>query len=308
MNKKIIITGGTGLLGSKLGIKLSREGNEITLLTRNTSQAREELIWAKHIKEWDYTKPEQWKNIIDGKDAVVHLAGANLSAKRWSDNYKKIIYESRINSTRNIVNVIKSCEVRPKVLITVSAVGIYGNRNDELLNENSKPGIDFLANLCKDWEEEAEKVENYHVRRVTLRLGIVLSREGGMLKKLLPSFKLFVGGSIGTGNQWIPWIHIKDATDIVDFVIKNDSVSGVFNCGAPGIVRMKDFTETLGRIINRPAYFRIPKFVLRMVLGEIADTIVSSQRISIEKLLGTGYNFKFGELESALKNLLIAKD
>jgi len=308
MNKKIIITGGTGLLGSKLGIKLSREGNEITLLTRNTSQTREELIWAKHIKEWDYTKPEQWKNIIDGKDAVVHLAGANLSAKRWSDNYKKIIYNSRINSTRNIVNAIKSCEVRPKVLITVSAVGIYGNRNDELLNENSKPGIDFLANLCKDWEEEAEKVENYHVRRVTLRLGIVLSREGGMLKKLLPSFKLFVGGSIGTGNQWVPWIHIRDVIEIIEFALKNDSLYGPVNCAAPGIVRMNDFAKTLGRILHRPSYLHIPKFIISIVSGEIADTAVSGQRISIEKLIGTGYKFIFGKLESALKNLLIDKD
>ena len=304
MNLKIVLTGGTGLIGSKLGLRLSNEGNEITLFTRNVKLAEKNQSWVSHIKKWDYNNPEQWKNSIGGIDAIVNLVGANLSAKRWSENYKKIIYNSRVISTRNMVNAISTCKVKPKAFITVSAVGIYGDKGDEILSENSNYGDDFLANLCKDWENEAAKVDSLGVRRVTLRIGIVLSTNGGMLKKLLLPYKLFLGGKLGNGNQWLPWIHIQDVINIIEFALTNDSLTGVVNCCAAGIVKMKDFAKTFGNIVHRPSYLCIPKFIIRIVLGEIANTAVSSQRISIEKLLAAGYKFKFPELENALKNLL----
>ena len=304
MKYKIILTGSTGLIGFKLGSKLADEGNEITLFTRNITPVRETIQWASNILEWDYTKPNLWQNYIEGKDAVIHLAGANLGGKRWNNHYKKIIYDSRITSTKNIVNVINACNEKPKVFITASAVGIYGNRCDELISENSTYGNDFLANLCKDWEKEAEKVESSFVRRVSLRLGIVLSKKSGMLKELLLPFKLFAGGPLGNGKQWVPWLHIRDAVDIIEFALSNNSLSGAVNCGAPGIVRMKDFAKILGKIIHRPSYLHIPKFILRIVAGEIANTAVSSQRISIGKLMESGYQFKHPYLEDALKDLL----
>ena len=263
---KIVLTGGSGLIGNKLGIKLSGNGHEVTILTRNQSLAQINQTWANQIKEWNYANPEQWKNFIDEKDAIVNLVGANLSAKRWSKNYKKIIYDSRVISTRNMVNAISTCKVKPRALITVSAVGIYGDRGDEILSENSNYANDFLAILCKDWENEAAKVESLGVRRVTLRIGIVLSTEGGMLKKLLLPYKLFLGGKLGNGNQWFPWIHIQDIINIIEFALANDSLTGVINCCAPGIVKMKDFAKTFGRIIHRPSYLFIPKFIIKIIL------------------------------------------
>ena len=172
MPLKILLTGGTGLIGSKLGLQLSEEGNQISLLTRNTSLSKH-LDWTSHIREWDYSKPQTFKDLMEGQDAIIHLAGANLNGKRWNNNYKKIIYDSRIASTKNIVNAINTSNEKPKVFITASAVGIYGNRDNELLSENSTLGNDFLANVCKDWEKEAEKVELSGIRWVSLRLGIV---------------------------------------------------------------------------------------------------------------------------------------
>lgn len=304
MQPRIILTGGTGLIGGKLGLKLSRNGAEVTLLTHNASSSLKKNNWASQVYQWDYNKPDLWRYLIDGKDAVIHLAGANLSTKRWNNQYKKIIYNSRVESTRNIVSAIKSCKIKPKTFITVSAVGIYGDRGDELLSEDSEYGNDFLANLCNDWEKEAKEIELPGVRRVSLRLGLVLSNDGGVLKKLLLPFKLFIGGTLGNGNQWFPWIHIQDVVDIIEYALANDSLAGAINCAAPGIVRMKEFSKTLGKIIHRPSYIHIPRFILRMVSGQIADTAVSSQRISIEKLLGSGYEFKFPYLEDALKDLL----
>lgn len=301
---KVIITGGTGLIGKELVKKLLRQGIETTLLTRNTTIAYKNKIQATHIEESDYSDPNQLQNIINGQNAVVHMVGANLSAKRWDNKYRKIIYESRITSTKNIVLAIERCKTKPTLLVTLSAVGIYGDRGNELLSENSEYGNDFLAHLCKDWEREAERVEFLGIRRVSLRIGLVLSKDGGVLKKLLLPFKLFAGGSLGDGNQWFPWIHIQDVIDIIDFVLNNESINGAVNCAAPGIVRMKDFSRTLGKTINRPSYINVPKFALRIISGQIADTAVSGQQISVEKLLKAGYQFKFNELEGALKNLL----
>jgi uncharacterized protein len=302
--KKILITGATGAIGKILVRRLIARGDEVSIFTQNAQQAQSKLPGVKLIYKWDYNRLDEWKQYLNEIDAVVHLAGANLGARRWNKNYKKLAYESRIISTRNLVEAIKSVEQKPKVFITSSAVGYYGNRYDEVLDENSSHGNDFLANLCKDWEKEADKVEQYGVRRVSLRTGLVLMKDEGLIKQLLLPFKLFIGGPLGNGRQWFPWIHIDDVIGIYLSAIDNENIKGPVNVASPGFVRMKEFVETFGKILRRPSYFPIPKLAMKIVAGEVADYAVMSQRISVEKILNAGYKFKFENLEEALRDLL----
>jgi uncharacterized protein (TIGR01777 family) len=293
MNRKIILTGATGLIGQNLCAKLISQGDEITIFTRNPGGAKKIILDETEIVEWNHNNPDEWKDYLEGKDAIIHLAGASLAAKRWNENYKLEIY-----------NAIRNCGVKPKVFITASAVGYYGNRGDDLLIEESQPGEDFLAKLCYDWENEAEKVEQFDVRNVSLRIGLVLSKKGGVLKQFLIPFKLFIGGPLGNGNQWFPWIHIDDLLNILVYTLNNESLKRSVNSVSPGIVKMKDFASTLGNVLHRPSLFPVPKLLLRIIAGEIADSIVSGQRISVDKLLKSGFDFKFDNLTDALKDLL----
>jgi uncharacterized protein (TIGR01777 family) len=233
----------------------------------------------------------------------VHLAGVNLSSKRWDEEFKKMVYDSRVVSTRNLVESIKSVKKKPKAFISSSAVGYYGNRYDEVLDEKSLPGDDYMANLCKDWEAEAAKVEEFDVRRTSVRTGLVLSKDEGVLKQLYLPFKLFIGGPLSTGRQWFPWIHIDDIVGIFLQAIDNKDLKGAVNAGSPGIVRMNEFAKVFGKVIHRPSIFPIPKFAMKIVAGEVADYAVMSQRISVEKLLTAGYKFKFEDLEQALRDI-----
>ena len=304
MNKEIIITGATGLIGKALSTVLIKQNDKITLFTRNPENAERIVKGAKEYVRWNYKNPEEWKKFLEGKDAIIHIAGANLAARRWDAKYKEVIYNSRIVSTKELVTAIERCKIKPGVFITASAIGIYGNRGDELLTEKSMPGNDFLSKLCYDWEREAEKVERFGVRRVSLRIGLVLSKEGGVLKQLLTPFKLFVGGHLGNGKQWFPWIHIDDLVSVFIHAINNKSVRGPINCTAPGIVTMKEFTKTLGRVLNRPALVPVPRAALKIIIGEITESVLSGQKVSANKLLNSRFNFQFGKLEDALKNLL----
>ncbi len=248
-----------------------------------------------------------WMYELNGVDAVVHLAGANLGAKRWNDEYKKLAYDSRIISTRNLVEAIKKVERKPKSFICSSAVGIYGSRYDEVLDENSSLGNDFMSDICKDWEKEAEKVEQYGVRRVSIRTGLVMQKDEGVLKKMLLPFKLFIGGPLGSGRQWFPWIHIDDIVGIYLHAIDNENISGAVNGASTGIVTMKEFAKTLGKVLRRPSLFPVPKIAMKIVAGEVAEYAVMSQRTSAEKIIESGYQFKFEELERALRDLLKKK-
>ena len=304
MNKQIIVTGATGLIGRKLCSKLLEQGNEITIFTRNPEAAKKVMKGVKKYVEWNYNYPEEWKDYLNETDSVIHLAGTNLGAKRWNNEFKKELFNSRIESTRQLVNIIKNCENKPKSLITASAVGIYGDRADEVLIEKSNTGKEFLSNLCSEWEKEAEKSEDQNVRRVSLRIGLVLSNEGGVLKKFLPPFKIFLGGPLGNGKQWFPWIHIEDLINIFIHTIETESLQGPLNIASPGIVRMNDFATSLGKVIQRPSFFQVPKIILKIAVGEFANAIVSGQKVSVTKLLNSGYEFKFENLEDALRDLL----
>jgi len=312
--QKILLTGATGSIGRRLVQKLTARGDEVIIFTRSAIRAEENIPKAVRLVKWDYSKPDDpsslklrrtgWMQELNGADVVVHLAGANLGAKRWNEEYKKLAYESRLTSTRNLVEAIKSVEAKPKVFICASAVGIYGNRYDEILDEKSLPANNFLADLCKDWEAEAKKVEKLGVRRVSIRTGLVLDKNDGLLKKMLPTFKLFLGGYLGNGKQWFPWIHIDDIVGIYLHTIDNANINGAVNAASPGIVTNKEFSKTLGKVLSRPALFPIPKLALRIVSGELGNYVTDSQRILVDKILESGYKFRFENLQVALRDLL----
>jgi uncharacterized protein (TIGR01777 family) len=304
MNKKIIVTGATGLIGKKLCSKLLEQGNEIAIFTRNPDAAEKVIRGASRYVKWNYNNPEEWQHFLNETDTVVHLAGTNLGAKRWNREFKKELIDSRIESTRQLVNAIKKCEDKPKSFITASAVGFYADRGEEELIEESDPGNDFLSKLCSDWEKEAEKIQDQNVRRVSLRIGLTLSNEGGVLKKLLLPFKMFLGGPLGNGKQWFPWIHIEDLVNIIIHTINSESLQGPVNIASPGIVRMKEFAKTLGKILKRPSFIPVPNFAIRIAAGEFGKYAVMSQRTPVEKILNAGYKYKFANLEDALKDLL----
>ncbi len=302
--KKIVITGATGLIGKAICKKLIDRRDEVTVFSRDINNAKKEIPGAKEYFEWDYHYPGDWQHILNNKDAVIHLAGANLSSKRWDEDYKKVILESREISTKNLVKSIESQPSKPLVFICSSAIHYYGNSGDKELTEDSPSGNDFLANVCKKWEEEAAKVEKFHVRRASVRTGVVLSLEEGALNKMLPAFKFYVGGPIGSGKQWFAWIHLDDLVNIFIRILDFKELSGPINAVSPRPERMKDFAKTLGKILNRPSFFRVPQFVLKIVLGEMANSITYSLKVIPKKLLDSNFVFKYEDLESALKDII----
>ena len=305
MSKRIIITGATGLIGKKLTNALINRGDEVIVFSRDTARAKSIFPKAIDCVEWNYRKPEEWKSKLENSDAVIHLAGINLFAKRWSNDFKKIVLESRELSTKNLVEAIKSADKKPEVFISASGIGYYGDCGEAVLDETSPKGNDFLADVCDVWESEAQKIGDYGIRNVQIRTGLVLSPEDGVLKQMLLPFKLYIGGPLGNGNQWWSWLHIDDIVDIYLYALDNSQLQGPLNAASPNPVRMKEFANSFGKILKRPSLFPVPKFVLKIVIGETAEVVTASQKIDVQKLLNDGYRFKFEKLNDALSNLLI---
>ncbi|MBK7632139.1 MAG: TIGR01777 family protein [Ignavibacteriales bacterium] len=304
MSKRIIITGATGLVGKEIATALIQRGDDIIIFSRNTAKAKSIFPIAKEYVEWDYHKPENWKSHLENSNAVVHLAGTNLFAKRWNNDFKNEIIESRQASTKNLVDAIKSCIKKPEVFISASGIDYYGNTVDKLVDENYPAGNDFLADVCKIWESEAKQVESVGVRSVQVRTGLVLSKVDGALKQMLPPFKFFIGGPLGNGKQWTSWLHIDDIVGIYLHAIDNVNFSNAVNAASPNPVTMKEFASALGKVLIRPSLFPVPKFVLKLVVGEAAEVITASHKVEVKKLLTSGYKFKFENLVGALQNLL----
>jgi uncharacterized protein (TIGR01777 family) len=275
---RVAVAGSSGLIGTQLGVALRNRGDEMVALPRLG------------------TGP--WR--VETADAVVNLAGASVAGKRWTPEYKKEIEESRVLSTRTVVEAIAAAGRKPHVLVNASAVGYYGGRGDEVLEESAGPGADFLANVSRRWEAEAQRAP---VRSVQIRTGVVLSAKGGALGKMLPPFKAFVGGPIGSGKQWFPWIHIADEVRAILWSIDHD-LTGPVNLTAPGIVTMKDFAKALGRALRRPSWAPVPAAPLKILIGEFATALLEGQRAVPKKLLDSGFRFRFDDVDSALRDVL----
>ncbi len=294
---KIIITGGSGFVGTHLSDYLLSGGHRVTALGRSADHHRIRHKSYNYVSA-DTSRPGDWQKEFEDADAVVNLAGVTIF-KRWTASYKKQIYDSRILTTRNVVAALP--DSKNITLCSASAAGYYGNRADDILKEDDKPGDDFMANLPIDWEKEALKAQKKGIRVVTMRFGIVLGKNGGALAKMIPAFKLFVGGPIGNGLQWFPWMHLDDLMAAILFAIENQEVSGPVNFCAPNPVRNRDLAKSLGEILNRPAVMPAPSFMIRLVLGEFGDVLLSSLRIVPDKLLSYGFEFKYPDIKDAIR-------
>lgn len=300
MNRKVLITGATGLIGSKLAKRLYDLGFKVYSVSRDVKKSEKKFkIPIKHIS-YDEDK---FKNIIDNNTIIINLAGASIAGNKWTEEYKKEIYDSRILTTRKLVDILNNYELKPELFINASAIGIYGNTFDKIIDENTPVGEGFLAQVTFDWENELTKLKN-NIRKVYARIGIVLDLEGGALAKMLLPYKLFIGGPLGTGKQWMSWIHIDDLIELFVFIIQNNNINGAINLTAPYPVTMIEFSKTIGKILRRPSFFQVPEFILKIILGESSAMILNSNRVIPKKAIENGYNFEYDNLEKALTNLL----
>ena len=293
---KILITGASGFIGTALQKSFAEKGYEILTATRKKPEKPNEIQWDTEKGFADEDLPR-----LESLDAIVHLAGENVSG-RWTDEKKRRIMDSRVNGTRNVVETIAKLENKPKVFISASATGIYGDRGDEILSEESAAGDTFLAEVVKKWEVEAGVAENYVSRVVLLRTGIVLSKDGGALAQMMTPFKFGLGGTIGSGKQWMSWIVLEDEIRAINFALENENVRGAINLVAPNAATNEEFTDALGEILHRPTFLPLPAFAVNLAFGEMGDALLlDSTRVAPVKLEKMGFEFKFPELKSALK-------
>ncbi|MFQ5928439.1 MAG: TIGR01777 family oxidoreductase [Acidobacteriota bacterium] len=301
---RIGVTGATGLIGSALCQSLIQDNHEVVVLARNPEKVRQNLSTAK-VFTWEAISGPPPEQSMDGLDALVHLAGEAIAEGRWTARRKRAIRGSRVAGARNLVQAILRSKNPPKVLLSGSAIGYYGPRGDQLLEETSSPGKDFLAEICQQWESEAMRATESGVRVVLLRTGLVLSTEGGALPRILPPFRMFVGGPLGSGRQWMSWIHIKDEIEAIRYAVTKDEIEGPINLAAPNPVTNREFSRELGRVLGRPAFFRVPGFALRVLFGEMAESLLlQGQRVLSKKLQQAGYKFRFPQLNGALLDLI----
>jgi uncharacterized protein len=293
----IVLAGGSGFLGRKLASRLQSEGHKTVTLSRRPSGAGNQIAWQPDGTAGDLPRH------LDGVDAIVNLAGENVFGIRWTAAKKAAIANSRILATRTLARAIAACTHPPRILLSASGVGYYGAHGDEPVTESTPPGSDFLARLCVEWEGEARLVESASTRVAIVRTGLPLDGGGGALGKMLLPFKLGLGATIGTGDQFMPWIHIDDWTAMVSWLIENDRAAGVFNATAPEPVTNRTFTRTLGRVLHRPAVLFAPAFVLHAVLGEMASMLVYGQRALPARAEELGFRFTHRTLEPALASL-----
>lgn len=297
--KQILITGGTGFIGSYLCSELLKQGHFISIITRSPGKYSEEQSKNQRYISWD----DDLAAAMNEADVVINLVGENLFGKRWTDSVKNSIYNSRIKSTKTLVDAIKDATSKPNLFISASAVGMYGDSGDKILDESSLAGDDFLAKVCKDWEEESQKAADFGVRVVNPRLGIVLEEDGGFLQIMKLPFLFFVGGPIGNGKQYLPWIHMDDLVRALIYPIENKEITGPYNVCSPQPEPMNRVADAMGNVLNRPSFFRVPEFVMKTILGEAAEPTLSSLNVQPKVLQISGFEFKFEDLEEALADI-----
>ena len=296
-----VITGATGFVGSQL----VKQVDQPVILTRNAERARQKFAdTTVQAYDWNLDSEPPPAEAFNGANAVIHLAGESVGEGRWTGRKKQLILDSRVRGTRHLVDRLETLEEKPKVLVSASAVGYYGSQGDEILNETAATGNDYLADVCQQWESEAARAREFGIRVINVRIGIVLGAGGGALKKMLTPFKLGVGGRLGHGRQWMPWIHLSDLVHILSFAAEHPTFDGPLNATSPNPVTNRDFTRSLGKAVRRPAIFPVPGFMLRLALGEFGGILLHSQRVVPEAITGLGYSFQFPDLDTALQNIL----
>ncbi len=304
---KIAIAGATGFVGSRLVERLHAEKHDLLILTRNVERAQRvfpSIAFPKlEFVAYTPTASGTWQNSLQGCDGVVNLAGASLADERWTPERKQEIIDSRKLGTAKIVEAIAKADLKPKVLVNSSAIGYYGTSETATFDESSTPGDDFLASVCVQWEAEAQKAKELGVRVAILRTGIVLGM-GGAIAKMLPPFKLFAGGPIGSGKQWFSWIHRDDLVNLMIFALTNDAVQGVFNATAPNPVRMSELSNTLGDVLARPSWLPVPAIALELLLGDAAIIALEGQQVLPKNTLNSGFQFQYPTLKPALEEFL----
>lgn len=292
---KICVTGGTGFIGTALCHELLQHEYEVNVLTRDTHRAEQHLDRrVKAVVSLRDLNPDDTPGII------INLAGQSLGSGRWTKALKQTFLSSRIGTTARIIDHIVESPTKPRVLISGSAVGYYGARGDEILNENSTPGDEFQADLCRDWEAEAGRAKDLGVRVCVLRMGVVLGKDGGALSSLLPPFKLGLGGQLGDGKQWVSWIHMDDLVGIILHLMEQENLSGTFNATAPNPETNRDFATKLGKVLRRPTFVRVPGWAVRIQVGEMARLFLTGQKVLPQRLIASGYEFQYPELGLAL--------
>jgi uncharacterized protein (TIGR01777 family) len=301
----ILIAGGTGFIGRALASTLSADGHHVTVLSRNPREAILVLDPNIRIEAWDGETRGTWERVLDRTDAVVNLAGNSIADARWTSDRKHALVESRVGTTRLLVQALARVARRPIALINASAIGFYGPRDARPVDESTPAGSGFLADLCVAWERETRQAETTGVRTVQLRIGMVLEKDGGALPRMLPPFRAFLGGPISPGYQWVSWIHRQDLVGLIEWLLTHGSITGPVNAVAPGAVTMREFCRILGQVLHRPSWLPVPELVLRVALGELGTLLTTGQRVEPRVALQQGYVFRFPTLKPALQEILM---
>jgi len=295
---RILITGASGLIGTALQKSFEEKGYEMLLASRSEPKSERDIQWNA-----DAGFADEDLLRLEGLDAVIHFAGESISALRWTDEKKKAIRDSRVHGTRTMIEAFARLEKKPKVFISASAIGFYGDRGDEEMTETSSVGDTFLSEVSKEWESESRRAEDMGIRTVLLRNGIVLSKDGGALATMMTPFKLGVGGVVGSGKQWMSWVSLDDAVGIVNYALENENLRGAVNVVSPNPVTNEEFTKTLGEVLYRPTFLPLPEFAVNLVFGEMGDALlIDSTRVVPKRLLDSGFKFRYPEIKSALEN------
>ena len=294
---RILITGASGLIGTALQKSWEEKGYEMILASRSEPKDAGHIQWNMDTGFADEELPK-----LEGLDAVIHLAGENVSGLRWTEEKKKAIRDSRVFGTRTMIEAFARLEKKPKVFIAGSAIGFYGDRDDDEMTETSSAGDTFLAKVCKEWEAESRRAEDMGIRTVLLRTGIVLSKDGGALATMLTPFKFGVGGVVGSGKQWMSWVSLDDVVAIINFALENESLRGAVNVASPNPVTNEEFTKTLGSVLYRPTFLPLPEFAVNLVFGEMGDALLlASTRVIPKRLVEAGFEFKYTDLKTAIE-------
>lgn len=305
---RIVITGGSGFIGRRLVARLLEQGDQVLVLTRRLEQACRILGESPNLKllPYDPYQPQAWAAALEGYEGIVNLAGEPLASSRWTETKKKEIRRSRVETTQALVQALASLNQKPQVMISSSAVGYYGSHPaGEPLTETDPPAQDFLAEVCQAWEAAARPVEELGIRLAILRTGIVLGPDGGALGQMLAPFQFFIGGTIGSGKQWLSWIHREDWVSLVCFLLEQGS--GVFNATAPNPVQMEEFCRTLGQVLGRPSWLPVPELALELLLGEAAQVVLTGQKVIPQAALQMGFTFQYPQLKEALRQILLPR-